>query len=391
VENPHSDLEVPAHNTEIGGSAAASDPAGERHVWTVEQDDAGERLDVFLAHRLPGHSRGGLQHLVGNGRVVVDGVAAKQSRRVKIGQTVSAEIPPQAAHTLVAEALPFDVLYEDEYLAVVNKPAGIVVHPGPGRATGTLAAALLHRFGSLSHIGGPLRPGIVHRLDKETSGALIVARTDAAHLRLVELFQAREIEKTYIGLLHGKLLKDSGRIELPVGRDLHRRTRMTARGRGGRAARTDWRVLLRLGIPPTQLALVEARLHTGRTHQLRVHFSALGNPIVGDTLYGSPKEARAGKITLPPLGRVFLHAARLQFAHPLLRAADADAGKGSPADIAADASSEISAGTPAGIRPNARIDVRAPVPAELLDFLHAAADAWHADVGEVDAALRPYL
>jgi len=361
-------------------------PADERYVWIVEPGDAGERLDVFLARRLATHSRGGLQHLVENGRVLVDGAAGKQSRRVKAGQIISAEIPPLAPHTLAPEDLPFGVLYEDEFLAVVNKPAGIVVHPGPGRATGTLAAALLHRFGSLSRIGGPLRPGIVHRLDKGTSGALIVARTDAAHLRLVELFQAREIEKTYIALLHGKLLKDSGRIELPVGRDLHRRTRMTTRGRGGRAARTDWRVLFRLGTPPAQLTLVEARLHTGRTHQLRVHFSALGNPIVGDTLYGAPKEARAGKIILPPLDRVFLHAARLQFAHPLLCEAVSNAPGTLSAAAVAD-TSEISATTPTGIR----IDVHAPVPAELLDFLHATADAWHVDAAEVDAALQPYL
>ena len=370
--------------TEIATTAGSP---GERHVWTVEHDDAGQRLDLFLARHLSEHSRGGLQHLVESGRVLVDGAVGKQSRRVKAGQVISAEIPPPAAHTLAAEALPFDVLYEDEFLAVVNKPAGIVVHPGPGRATGTLAAALLHRFGSLSRVGGPLRPGIVHRLDKGTSGALIVARTDAAHLRLVELFQAREIEKTYIALLHGKLAKDSGRIELPVGRDLHRRTRMTARGRGGRAARTDWRVLLRMGTPPAQLTLVEARLHTGRTHQLRVHFSALGNPIVGDTLYGAPREIRAGKITLAPLSRVFLHAARLQFAHPLLRSADSEMRGGLPTDIIA----ENSAGMPVAISSGAPIDVRAPMPLELLDFLHAAADAWHVDAAEVDAAFRAYL
>jgi 23S rRNA pseudouridine1911/1915/1917 synthase len=320
----------------------------------VTADEAGERLDVFLARHLPGHSRGTLQVLLEGKLVWVDGKVCKQSRKVRAGESVTAEIPPPPPDVLVAEKLDFQVLYNDADLAVVNKPAGIVVHPGAGRNAGTLASALLHRFGSLSRVGGPFRPGIVHRLDKGTSGALIVALTDVAHLRLVKQFQSREVNKTYIALINGSPAQNSGHIELPVSRDLQRRTRMTTRGRDGRAARTDWRVLRRLG----PFTLMEANLHTGRTHQLRVHFSALGHPIVGDALYGAPREPRVGETALSLANRVFLHAARLQFAHPLTAV---------------------------------HMDVRAPLPDELRNFLHSAANALGIDPGEVDATLRPYL
>ena len=214
-----------------------------------------------------------------------------------------------------AENIPLDVLYEDADIAVINKPAGMIVHPGAGEDTGTFVAALLHRFGGaegLSTIGGVLRPGIVHRLDKETSGVIVIARNNAAHEKLVEEFQARLIEKTYIALLHGKMKGESGSIELPIARDLNRRARMTARRRDGREARTDWKVRLRL----EGFTLIEAGLHTGRTHQIRVHFSTLGCPVVGDTLYGAPRQERVGGTLLPQLERNFLHSARIAFAHP---------------------------------------------------------------------------
>ena len=191
----------------------------------------------------------------------------------------------------------------------------MIVHPGAGANSGTLVAALLHRFGGARGsptVGGPLRPGIVHRLDKDTSGAIVIARTDAAHRKLVEDFRDRLVQKTYVALLHGKIKGESGTIELPVSRDLRRRSRMTARRREGRAARTDWRARLRLG----GFAFIEADLHTGRTHQIRVHFSALGCPVVGDTLYGAPRQERVGRELLAPLDRNFLHAARVAFAHP---------------------------------------------------------------------------
>jgi 23S rRNA pseudouridine1911/1915/1917 synthase len=324
-----------------------------RHVWTVSHDDAGQRLDHFLSAHLTGHSRVNLQHLVANANVRVDGTICKSARKVRPGEIITAEIPAPVWSDVVPEDLPFDILYEDKYLAVINKPAGIVVHPGAGRLTGTLVAALLHRFGSLSQIGGPLRPGIVHRLDKGTSGALIVARDDVTHAALVKQFQSRKVQKTYLALLHGNVLEDSGRIELSVARDLQRRMRMTTR-RDGRTARTDWRVILRFG----SFTLVEAGLHTGRTHQIRVHFSAIGHPVVGDTLYGAPREIRMNDEKLPPLERNFLHALRIRFVHPV---------KGTP------------------------LDIRAPLPGDLRTFFVQLADRLRVDVDLIDATLKPYL
>ena len=249
---------------------------------------------------------------------------------------------------------PLAVLYEDDDLAVINKPAGIAVHPGAGECSGTLVSALLYRFGALSAIGGPRRPGIVHRLDKGTSGALVIARTDEAHRGLVEQFQERLVEKTYVALLHGRMREHSGRIELPVARDLRRRTRMTTRRRDGRTARTDWTAKLFLGA----FTLIEADLHTGRTHQLRVHFSSLGFPVIGDALYGAPRVETVHGTQLPDLGRNFLHAARIRFAHPIT---------GEP------------------------LDVRAPLPTELKTYIYTLGRALSAEPAPIDAALAPYL
>jgi 23S rRNA pseudouridine1911/1915/1917 synthase len=264
---------------------------------------------------------------------------------------IEIEIPPPPSPQVRPEAFPLEILYEDEDLAVVNKPAGIIVHPGAAASVGTLASALLHRFGKLSTVGGPLRPGIVHRLDRGTSGALLIARDDAAHRNLVEQFRERLIQKTYLALLHGRIKQESGRIELPVARDLRRRSRMTARRREGRPARTDWRVRQRLD----GFTLIEADLHTGRTHQLRVHFSALGHPVVGDTLYGAPHVVRAGSTALPPLGRNFLHAARIRFKHP---------------------------------RSGEPVEVRAPLPEELRSYLRQLAQGLGIAPASVDAVLR---
>jgi 23S rRNA pseudouridine1911/1915/1917 synthase len=327
------------------------------HVeFAIPPESAGVRLDRFLAEQLPELSRTRIQGLVEEGRVRVDGISRKPSHRVEPGEKVYLEIPAPPPPGVEPEAIPLDILYEDEALAIINKPAGMVVHPGAGLSHGTLVAALLAKFGSgsLSTIGGPLRPGIVHRLDKETSGALIVAKTDAAHRKLVEEFRARRIEKTYVALLHGSVKSDAGRIELPVARDLRRRTRMTARRREGREARTDWQVGLRVGA----FTLVQARLHTGRTHQIRVHFSAIGCPVVGDTLYGAPRAERIGKEVLPPLARNFLHAARVAFDHPIT---------------------------------GRRVDVRAPLPKELSDYLRMLGRAAGVDAGLIDAALQPFL
>lgn len=331
----------------------------------VSAEDAGLRLDRFLAAQFPELSRNRIQSLMEGGHVLVDGSAKKPSHRVAVGETVTIGLPPAPSVGVEPEPIPLDVLYEDADLAVINKPAGMIVHPGVGAETSTLVAALLHHFAAatpgtnasprgLSSIGGPLRPGIVHRLDKDTSGAIVVARTDAAHAQLAAAFSNRLVEKTYIALLHGTPRGNSGRIELPIARDLHRRSRMTTRRREGRQARTDWRALAPVG----NFTLVEADLHTGRTHQIRVHFSALGCPVVGDTVYGAPREERIGKQTLPPLGRNFLHAAHIAFAHP---------------------------------RSGQRLEFRAPLPAELVDYLHALARVTQTTTASIDAALRAYL
>jgi 23S rRNA pseudouridine1911/1915/1917 synthase len=325
--------------------------------FIVSTEDAGQRLDRFLAAQLPEVSRNRIQSLLDEGHILVDGAAKKPSHRIALGEKVTVGLPPPSPGSLEPEPIPLAMLYEDSDLAVIDKAAGMIVHPGAGAETGTLVAALLHHFGGaagLSSVGGPLRPGIVHRLDKETSGAIVVARTDASHAKLAAAFSQRLIQKTYIALLHGKPKGESGRIDLPIARDLHRRSRMTTRRREGREARTDWRVLAHVA----NFTLVEADLHTGRTHQIRVHFSALGCPIVGDTVYGAPREERVGKETLPPLGRNFLHAARIAFVHP-------STGK--------------------------RLEFVAPLPAELLDYLHTLANALDVPSTPIDAVLSAYL
>jgi 23S rRNA pseudouridine1911/1915/1917 synthase len=325
--------------------------------FIVTSEDAGQRLDRFLVSQLPALSRSRIQTLMDEGRVQVDAVARKASHRVESGEVVAVDVPDELPPGVESEPIPLDVLYEDEDVAVINKPAGMIVHPGAGVTSGTMVAALLHRFGGatgLSTVGGPLRPGIVHRLDKETSGVIVVPRTDAAHRKLVEDFRDRLVEKIYIALLHGKIKGDAGSVVFPVARDLRRRSRMTARRREGREARTDWRARLRFDA----FTIIEADLRTGRTHQIRVHFSALGCPVVGDTLYGAPRQERAGSELLPPLGRNFLHAARVSFGHP---------------------------------RTGRRIEVRAPLPPELVNYLAALGRATKADPALIDAALREFL
>ncbi|MGH9804302.1 MAG: RluA family pseudouridine synthase [Candidatus Acidiferrales bacterium] len=281
--------------------------------FVVPPEARGRRLDYFLATQLPSLSRSRIQQLIREGRAEADGQAARQpARRLKGGERLKLEVverPPLAASP---EAIPLDVVYEDADLAVVNKPAGLVVHAGAGHRQGTLVNALLHRFGKLSSLGGAVRPGLVHRLDKTTSGLLVVAKNDEAHQRLAEQFRARTVEKRYLAVVHGRPARAQGQIALPVARDKRRPTRMTARRAEGRAAATDYRVLASAG----GLTLVEAFLRTGRTHQLRVHFSALGHPIAGDTLYGAPRRPKRGNAALPLLNRTFLHAERLRFHHP---------------------------------------------------------------------------
>jgi 23S rRNA pseudouridine1911/1915/1917 synthase len=293
-----------------------SETSATQQKLTTTSGDAGRRLDLFLAERIPGLSRTRIQELVRQGNVHVDGQTAKASHRVAAGESIEIAVLPRPALVAAPEDLPLELLLLDDDFVIVNKPAGMVVHASAGHARGTLVNALLHRLGKLSGSGGALRPGIVHRLDRETSGAMIVARNDAAHENLAEQFRSRNVRKIYLALVHGKMPRDSGTVTLPISRDPHRRTRMTARGKTGRHARTDWRVIARLD----RSTLVEAVLHTGRTHQIRAHFAAIGHPVVGDTLYGAPRNLRAGTRNLPLLERNFLHAARIGFSHPSTRA-----------------------------------------------------------------------
>ena len=265
-------------------------------------NDRGKRLDSLLHERLPEFSRSRLQSWIRDGRVLVDGAAAKASGLVRGTETVSvepAELPPIRA---TAEEIPLTVLYEDESCIVIDKPAGMVVHAGAGTHSGTLVNALLHRFTALSSIGGELRPGIVHRLDRFTSGVLLVAKNDAAHRDLQTQFSSRQVQKTYLALVEGTL-RGSGRIEKPIARDPKNRVRMTARMSTGRPSLTNWEALEIL----ERFTFLKIDLGTGRTHQIRAHMSAIGHPVAGDKLYGAkPSE----------WNRYFLHAHRLAFRSP---------------------------------------------------------------------------
>jgi 23S rRNA pseudouridine1911/1915/1917 synthase len=276
--------------------------------FIAEIKDAGKRLDQMLRERMPEFSRSRIQAWIQEGRVQVDGQVRRASHVLRANESIGVE--PAAPPPLRAEAedIPLAVLYEDPDLVAIDKPAGMVVHAGAGIHSGTLVNALLHRFGALSGVGGELRPGIVHRLDRFTSGVLLVAKNDAAHRKLAAQFSSREIEKVYLALVHGQMKSESGRIERPIARDPVRRTRMTAKLASGRAAWSEWRVLRRF----SKFSFLEVRIGTGRTHQIRVHLSSIGHPVVGDTLYGAPAQVE-GK---PALGRYFLHAHRIRFHQP---------------------------------------------------------------------------
>ncbi len=276
--------------------------------------DHGNRLDRFLQDHLPDRSRARIQALIQAGHVRIDGSACKASYRIKGGEEIRVCPASPAPGALEAEPIPLEIVYEDDDLAVVDKQAGMVVHQGAGVRTGTLVNALLHRYRTLSEVGGGERPGIVHRLDKQTSGLMVVARNDFSHHRLARQFQTRQVTKKYIALVHGAVQRESGEIRSSIGRDRVRRTRMTTRTRQARPAHTAYRVLERF----PRLTLLELNLKTGRTHQIRVHLSSEKHPVVGDTLYGAPARVLAGDSgrPLPRLGRNFLHAAHLEFHHP---------------------------------------------------------------------------
>jgi 23S rRNA pseudouridine1911/1915/1917 synthase len=298
---------------------------------SVAAEEAGKRLDQFLTTHLAGTSRARVQELIAAGKVRVNGAPAKASLKLRGGEQISVLGPAERAPLrAIAEDIPLDILYEDDDLAIINKPAGMMVHAGAGasdddRNRGTLVNALLHHFKSLSAVGGDLRPGIVHRLDKETSGLIVVAKNDEAHRQLAAQFARREVKKTYLALVQGWLKQDRGTISKSISRDHVRRTRMTTRLAGGREAVTHYRVLRRLDTIFGKFTLLEVKIDTGRTHQIRVHMASAGHPIVGDTLYGAPREVRpkraASHLTgeaapARSLSRNFLHAAELSVRHP---------------------------------------------------------------------------
>ncbi len=307
----------------------------ETREFVVAAEEAGLRLDVFLVRHMPDWSRSQVQQQIRSGLVTVGTETVyKAAEEVAAGSCVTIRATRHEMRA-VPEDLPLDIVYEDADLLVVNKPAGMVVHVGAGVKSGTLANALLHhlgRIGSLSSAGGELRPGIVHRLDRMTSGLVVVAKNDFAHQALAEQFKSRVVHKTYTLLVHGRVERESGEIQKPVGRDPRRRVRMKAGGLGAREALTRYRVLRRF----SRFTLLEAEPRTGRTHQLRVHFSSLGHPVVGDTMYGAPGRLAIGGQVQKTLERNFLHAAAIEFHHP---------------------------------RSGASISLKAPLPTELREFL----------------------
>jgi 23S rRNA pseudouridine1911/1915/1917 synthase len=325
---------------------------------SVSSEESGLRLDRVVAAHCQELSRTRAQELIEAGLVLLNGKAAKDSHKVRAGDVIEVEPQQRAPLRAEAEAIPLDVLYEDEDVIAINKPAGMTVHAGAGNSHGTLVNALLGRGQSLAQSGDPLRPGIVHRLDKETSGVLLVAKNDFAHARLSEAFRLRAIRKIYLALVQGQLEEERGRIDLAIARDPNRRTRMTAKRAtllpNSRPARTDWRVLCRID----STSLLEIQLHTGRTHQIRVHFSALRHPVVGDTLYGAAGQLHVGRTTLPALGRNFLHAAKIGFAQP---------------------------------RTGQPVELTAPLPSDLREYLAKLATAAGETQLRIDAALKGFL
>ena len=284
-------------------------------TFCVRTEEDGWRLDVFVAARIPDMSRSHAGVLVQKGRVRVNGVVKRPSHRLRAEDSVVVEDMPPEPIDLRPEPIPLDILYQDIDLVVVNKPPGLVVHPAPGHSHGTLVNALLHHCPDMDGIGGELRPGIVHRLDRDTSGVLVAAKNDRSHAALVRQFEHRTVRKTYLALVFGEFPKDSGSISLPIGRHPKDRKKMSIASRHPREAHTDWQVGERFA----GVTLLEIDLRTGRTHQIRVHCAAVHHPVVGDPVY-SGKQARnlnpATRRLVAPIRRQMLHARRLEFQHP---------------------------------------------------------------------------
>ncbi len=302
------------------GSAPGEAPAGAAQSRRLlVEEDAGARLDTWLAARLPELSRSRIAALLEAGRVTVNGQAARKSRRTEIGDVVEVTVPPPEPATVAAEALPLAIVYQDADVVVLDKPAGLVVHPAPGHRSGTLVNALLHHIDDLSGIGGVLRPGIVHRLDRDTSGLMLVAKNDQAHRALADALKRREIRRIYFAAAWGHLAQDALVVDAPIARSPTHRQRMAVVG-GGRRAVTRFRRVERW----VAADLVRAELETGRTHQIRVHLAHIGHPVVGDPVYGAAGARRMSGSSAAPwarrfeamVPRQFLHAAELAFTHP---------------------------------------------------------------------------
>jgi 23S rRNA pseudouridine1911/1915/1917 synthase len=277
----------------------------------VQSSDVGERIDTFLSKKT-GITRSQVQKFVVNGAVFVNGMPVSRNYRLKINDDIVFSVTDKEAQGLVPEPLPVEILYKDEHVIVVNKPAGMVVYPAAGHSRGTLMNALAYYCEDLAAVGGPLRPGVVHRLDKDTSGVMVVALSDRAYYGLTSQFRERTIKRRYMVLVHGNIKEDEGEISLKIGRSPSDRKKMSTRGRTGKEARTRWKVVKRFG----SSTLIEARLGTGRTHQIRVHFASVGHPVLGDRTYGKKieiEEKKKKKISFP---RQMLHAELLGFMHP---------------------------------------------------------------------------
>ncbi len=276
----------------------------------VDKPDAGKRLDVVISSNISGCSRSLAASLVRNGKIRVKGMEKKPGYRVSAGDEICGHIPPPEPVLFKPEPIKLDILFEDNHLIVINKKAGLVVHPAPGHYTGTLVNGLLYHCPDLTGVGGEIRPGIVHRLDKDTSGAIVVAKNDTVHNNLSLQFKYKKIKKKYLALVYGEIESDSGAISLPIGRHPVDRKKMSTISRKGRSAETTWRVKERFH----GVTFLELSLKTGRTHQIRVHCAAINHPIVGDSVYCSRKAAKSLIKSIP---RQMLHAWRLGFTHPI--------------------------------------------------------------------------
>jgi 23S rRNA pseudouridine1911/1915/1917 synthase len=287
-----------------------------QHI-TINNEEAGKRLDAFLASQLRDTSRTRIQRAIEGGDVLVNEHAVKPSYKLRAGDQIDIDFPEPPPVEILAEPIPLQIIYEDDDLIVVDKAAGMIVHPGAGIESGTLANALVYHFNELSGTAGRIRPGIVHRIDKDTSGLLVVAKNDAAHTKISEQFHDRKVFKMYVALVYGRVSQSLGDIEANIGRSPHNRTRMAVlRGGAGRYAHTTFQVVERY----PEFTLLDVQIKTGRTHQIRVHLSHIGHPVVSDTLYGmgrdnTVQDARMKK-QVRLLGRHFLHAAQLEFKHP---------------------------------------------------------------------------